>query len=143
MGAPILYCQGDLLSFNFSLRAQDACVAGKQNPWPIPAGSIVTVRLPGTSAAVVLSSATAVPSEFGGSFEVTVLNATDGDCSATLIPTKGAGALLSTFDTKGNPLPQTFNIVVFDSSMSQIQTFQVTGSVSAGTGITVYARAVA
>ena len=150
MAGPISYFQGDLLNFNFSLRSNDACVPGKQNPWPIPAGAVVTVRLPGTPAggpppvptAVVLSSVTAVAAEFGGGFEVTINSAADGDCSGVLVPTKGA-LLNASALVSGVAQPQTFDIVVLDSMGAQLQTFEVVGSIKLGTGIAVSVRAVA
>lgn len=142
MSGPINYYQGDLLQGSFALRVNDACVPGKQNPWPIPAGAIVTMRFPGTTAAVVLSSATVVAAEFGGGFEVTITNALDGDCTFTLIPSKGA--LVAASPTVNKILtPQTFDIVVTDALSAQLQTFEVLGGVGSCTGITVRVRAVA
>ena len=142
MSGPINYCQGDLLQGSFSLRVNDSCVLGKQNPWPIPAGAIVTMRFSGTSTAVVISSAVAVVAEFGGGTEVVVTNSIDGDCSFTLIPTKGA--LMALSPTVNKILQaQTFDIVVNDSLGVQLQTFEVLGSIVSGTGIVVFSRAVA
>lgn len=140
MSTPINYYQGDLLNGTFSLRVTDP-FTGKQTPWPIPTGAIVTVRFPGVSSAVVLSSATLVAAEFGGGQEVTVDNAPNAECSFLLTPTKGINVSLSPLVSKV-PSPQAFDIVITDALGSQLQTFEVPGGAGSTTGLTVVARAV-
>jgi hypothetical protein len=125
--ASIAYFQGDLLKGKFSLRSNDACTAGKQNPYIIPALSVVKMIFPGTVSSVTIDSDTAVAPEFGGGNEITIDSYTDGDCSFTLIPTKGALVKLSVPPTK--PVAQPINIVVLDSLGAQIQTFEIAAGI--------------
>lgn len=130
----IPYFQGDLLKGVFSLRTVDPNT-GKQSPYVIPSGAVVEVRFPGTMASVVIDSATDLPVEFGTGKEVVIVSAPNGDCSFTLIPTKGDGIRISPIGANKQIASQPINIVVLDSDASQLQTFEIMA------GITCVARA--
>ena len=120
----ILYSQGDLLKGSISLRSNDACTPGKQNPYAIPAGAVVKMLFPGTSSSVTIDSSTSVAPEFGGGTEITITDQNDGDFDFIVIPTKGAGIALSAIKS-GVPQAQAIDIVILDSMGAQLQTFEI------------------
>jgi hypothetical protein len=119
------YYIGDLLAGAISLRSVNADT-GQQSPFSIPAGSVVKILFPGTAGSVSIDSATALPAEFGGTNEIVITNAPDGDLTFTLIPAKGATIKPSVAKaTVGQPI----DVIISDSMGSQIQTFEITSAI--------------